>query len=241
MKVLFGPECSTLARLTALRQHVVKLPEETLTAFPQLMYTLCDFPEQHATAGDEELTTLDIGRGRHSLPRPGLPPRVGRGSAHGPPERSDTIHEFNLDPSGNSSTPQFENRPKHMAQMARDYHEAIQEKGLPDEYDRILATEVVREKCKVHLSDNEYREMDKELTENDIREAFFLWDGKRARISDDAMYSSVKRRGKQVLSLSARNEAIDLWNLQSYLMQGPIRASWCYFVDLILARWLSEL
>jgi hypothetical protein len=70
MKALFGPECSALARLTALRQYVVKLPEETLTTYPQLMYTFYDFPEQHATAGDEELTTLDIGRGRHSLPTP---------------------------------------------------------------------------------------------------------------------------------------------------------------------------
>jgi hypothetical protein len=60
----------------------------------------------------------------------------------------------------------------------------------------------------------------------------FLWDGKRARISDNAMYSSVTQGGKQILNLAARNEAIDLWNLQSYLVQGPLQAYWCYFVDL---------
>lgn len=86
----------------------------------------------------------------------------------------DTIHEFKIDPGGNSRTSQFENRPKHMAQMARNYHEAIQEKDLPDEYGRILATEIVLEKCKVHLSEDEYHQLDKDLTENDIREALKL-------------------------------------------------------------------
>jgi hypothetical protein len=63
----------------------------------------------------------------------------------------------------------------------------------------------------------------------------FLWDGKRARISDSAMSSNVLRGGKQILNISARNEAIDLWNLQSYLVQGAHRVSWCYFFDFILA------
>ncbi|KAJ7696325.1 hypothetical protein B0H17DRAFT_889530, partial [Mycena rosella] len=50
--------------------------------------------------------------------------------------------------------------------------------------------------------------------------------------------------GKQVLDIQARNEAIDLWNLQSYtillyLVQGDKRASWCYFVDYILAKFLE--
>jgi hypothetical protein len=67
----------------------------------------------------------------------------------------------------------------------------------------------------------------------------FLWDGERARISDNTMFSSVTRGGKQILNLAARNEAIDLWNLQSYLVQGPLRAYWCYFVDFILAKWLE--
>jgi hypothetical protein len=32
---------------------------------------------------------------------------------------------------------------------------------------------------------------------------------------------------------------IGLWNLQSYLVRGPERASWCYFVDYILAGFLE--
>lgn len=45
--------------------------------------------------------------------------------------------------------------------------------------------------------------------------------------------------GEQILDLPARNEAIDLWNLQSYLNHGPERASWCYFVDYILQKFLE--
>ncbi|KAK7006790.1 hypothetical protein R3P38DRAFT_2415928, partial [Favolaschia claudopus] len=39
--------------------------------------------------------------------------------------------------------------------------------------------------------------------------------------------------------LSARNEAIDLLNLQSYLKTGENRSTWCYFVDCILSSWLE--
>jgi hypothetical protein len=80
---------------------------------------------------------------------------------------------------------------------------------------------------------------------NDIEDSLvelintFLWDGKRARISSSAMYSHVSEGGKQILNIRARNEAIDLWNLQTYLTQGPQRASWCYFMDFILAKWLE--
>ena len=68
----------------------------------------------------------------------------------------------------------------------------------------------------------------------------FVWDGKRARISDSTMHSNVLLGGKQILNIRARNEAIDLWNIQAYLTQGPHRPSWCYFVDFILAKWLEN-
>jgi hypothetical protein len=44
----------------------------------------------------------------------------------------DTIHEFKTDSEANSATRKFENRPRHMAQMARDYHDTVQEKDLPE-------------------------------------------------------------------------------------------------------------
>jgi hypothetical protein len=46
--------------------------------------------------------------------------------------------------------------------------------------------------------------------------------------------------GKKILDIPARNEAIDLWNLQAYLTQGNDRPLWCYFVDYILANFLEK-
>jgi hypothetical protein len=53
------------------------------------------------------------------------------------------------------------------------------------------------------------------------------------------MILDISEGGKQILDIPARNEAIDLWNLQSYLKQGPKRASWCYFVDFLLINFLE--
>ncbi|KAJ6451989.1 hypothetical protein C8R47DRAFT_998262, partial [Mycena vitilis] len=68
----------------------------------------------------------------------------------------------------------------------------------------------------------------------------FLWDGKKARVSLDTMILPVNQGGKGILDLSARNKAIDLWNLQCYLMQGEDRPLWCYFVDHILRNYLEK-
>ncbi|KAJ7761285.1 hypothetical protein B0H14DRAFT_2403749 [Mycena olivaceomarginata] len=68
----------------------------------------------------------------------------------------------------------------------------------------------------------------------------FLWDGKTARVAHETMVLDISEGGKQILDISARNEAIDLWNLQSYLKQGPERASWCYFVDFLLINFLEK-
>ncbi len=71
-------------------------------------------------------------------------------------------------------------------------------------------------------------------------EHIFLWDGKKARVGHDTMVLDISEGGKQILDIPARNEAIDLWNLQLYLVQGPNRALWCYFVDFILANYLEK-
>lgn len=67
----------------------------------------------------------------------------------------------------------------------------------------------------------------------------FLWDGKKARVAHESMVLSLAKGGKQILDITARNEAIDLWNLQSYLVQGEKRALWCSFVDYLLAHFLE--
>jgi hypothetical protein len=70
-------------------------------------------------------------------------------------------------------------------------------------------------------------------------EHIFLWDGKKARIGHETMILDIADGGKRILDITARNEAIDLWNLQSYLVQGPERALWCYFVDYIFVKFLE--
>jgi hypothetical protein len=40
-----------------------------------------------------------------------------------------------------------------MAEMARNYHNSIQERDGPDEYARMMATEIALEKCNIRLSE----------------------------------------------------------------------------------------
>jgi len=70
-------------------------------------------------------------------------------------------------------------------------------------------------------------------------ESSFLWSAKTAQVSKEMMSLPVKRGGKQILDLTARNEAIDLWLLSRYLTDGPERPHWCYFVDGILSYYLQ--
>lgn len=71
-------------------------------------------------------------------------------------------------------------------------------------------------------------------------EHVFLWNGKRARVAHETMTLDISEGGKQMLDIPTPNEAIDLWNLQSYLVSGPERASWCYFIDYILVKFLGQ-
>jgi hypothetical protein len=61
-----------------------------------------------------------------------------------------------------------------MTDMARDYHNSIQDKDLSEEQGRIMATEITLEKCNVHLSESEFTEMDKALDTQDVGEALRL-------------------------------------------------------------------
>ncbi|KAJ7791613.1 hypothetical protein B0H14DRAFT_2314336, partial [Mycena olivaceomarginata] len=79
-----------------------------------------------------------------------------------------------------------------MAEMARDYHSSIQNKDLPDEYARMMATEITLEKCGAHLSETEFQEMDKELTVDDVQEALKLSNNGRAPGVDGIPYEFYK-------------------------------------------------
>jgi hypothetical protein len=61
-----------------------------------------------------------------------------------------------------------------MAQMARDYRNSVQEKDCPDEYGRMMATEITLEQCNVRLSQSEYNEMEEDLFTEDTADALKL-------------------------------------------------------------------
>jgi hypothetical protein len=71
-------------------------------------------------------------------------------------------------------------------------------------------------------------------------EHIFLWDGARARVAHETMIPDIADGGKQILDIPARNEAIDLWNLQTYRVQGHERATWCYLMDYMLTKFLEK-
>ncbi|KAJ7690926.1 hypothetical protein B0H14DRAFT_2229980, partial [Mycena olivaceomarginata] len=79
-----------------------------------------------------------------------------------------------------------------MAEMAQAYYDSIQEKDLPDEYGRMMATEITLEHCDVHLSENEYADMDEELTAEDLVEALRLSNNGKAPGMDGITYEFYK-------------------------------------------------
>jgi hypothetical protein len=80
-----------------------------------------------------------------------------------------------------------------MAKMARDYHEATQYVDVSeDDYGRMMCTEEVLEKCDARLSKNEYNEMNKNLTEEDIQNALKLSSNGKAPGIDGIRYEFFK-------------------------------------------------
>lgn len=65
----------------------------------------------------------------------------------------------------------------------------------------------------------------------------FLWDEKsHVRINKETVYAPIKNGGRQVLDLLARNEAIMVTWIRSYLDMTPDRATWAYVADALIAH-----
>ncbi|KAJ7899451.1 hypothetical protein B0H14DRAFT_2556529 [Mycena olivaceomarginata] len=105
----------------------------------------------------------------------------------------ETIHEFKVE-EHSSVLPHYESQPKRMAEMARNYHNSVQHKDLPDEYGRMMATEMTLEHCNVRLSKNEFEKIDKDIRTDDVGEALKLSNNGKAPGLDGIPYEFYKIR-----------------------------------------------
>ncbi|KAI1783863.1 hypothetical protein LXA43DRAFT_902741, partial [Ganoderma leucocontextum] len=65
----------------------------------------------------------------------------------------------------------------------------------------------------------------------------FMWgEGKHPMINKETLYKPRSEGGLNLLDLKARNAAIDLIWLRDYMTQGPMRPTWAYVADILLAR-----
>ncbi|KAF5376091.1 hypothetical protein D9615_007753 [Tricholomella constricta] len=75
--------------------------------------------------------------------------------------------------------------------------------------------------------------IEKELTKK-IRD--FIWAEKRSPINAETLFAPIELGGRGLLDLWARNEAIAVMWLKSYLNLGPDRPLWALVADTLLAR-----
>ncbi|KAJ7029728.1 hypothetical protein C8F04DRAFT_962562 [Mycena alexandri] len=65
----------------------------------------------------------------------------------------------------------------------------------------------------------------------------FLWAEKRGvAVNKETVYAPAEMGGKNLLDIIARNEAITVTWLKTYLSLGPKRPLWCFVADEILAK-----
>jgi hypothetical protein len=64
----------------------------------------------------------------------------------------------------------------------------------------------------------------------------FLWDDASPMVSAQTMSSPINAGGKKILDIQARNEAIEIMKLKSYLKIGPDRPRWAQVADALMSR-----
>ncbi|KAJ7687517.1 Endonuclease/exonuclease/phosphatase, partial [Mycena rosella] len=82
----------------------------------------------------------------------------------------ETIHEFVMSKSP-SGIPQYESRPKFMAEIGRAHHDSIQSKDKPESYAKLLATEMVLDQCDANLTASQHDSMNQRLLASELRNA----------------------------------------------------------------------
>ncbi|KAJ7798362.1 hypothetical protein B0H14DRAFT_2303802, partial [Mycena olivaceomarginata] len=102
-----------------------------------------------------------------------------------------------------------------MAEMARNYHDSVQHKDLPDEYGRMMSTEMTLEHRNVHLSKNEFGKIDQDIRTDDVGEALKLSNNGKAPGFDGIPYEFYK-----ILNISfeqAKKSNQQLFDVLSFL------------------------
>ncbi|KAF9495483.1 hypothetical protein BDN71DRAFT_1360072, partial [Pleurotus eryngii] len=69
----------------------------------------------------------------------------------------------------------------------------------------------------------------------------FMWEGSHSEaVSKETLSMKHKARGKKLLDLQARNDAIALRDLAGFVNFGPERPAWAYVVDMLISTGLSN-
>ncbi|PPQ81141.1 hypothetical protein CVT26_011105, partial [Gymnopilus dilepis] len=64
----------------------------------------------------------------------------------------------------------------------------------------------------------------------------FMWAGQSPTVNADTLCKPISQGGKKVLDITARNEAIELMKLKTYLDLSPTRPRWAYIADELIVR-----
>jgi hypothetical protein len=103
----------------------------------------------------------------------------------------ETIHEF-IKPDSSATTPQYESRPKLMAEIARNYHDSVQQKDMPDAYAKLLATSIVLEQCDAHLKREQHDLLNQKLLALELKIALRISKNGSAPGIDGLLYEFYK-------------------------------------------------
>ncbi|KDQ32355.1 hypothetical protein PLEOSDRAFT_1034309 [Pleurotus ostreatus PC15] len=64
----------------------------------------------------------------------------------------------------------------------------------------------------------------------------FVWGDKKTPVKEEVLHAPRRMGGKELLDIKARNEAIEMMKLKTYLHLGRNRPMWAFFADGILAE-----
>jgi hypothetical protein len=123
----------------------------------------------------------------------------------------ETIHEF-VKPNSSMAAPQYESRPKIMAEIGRAYHDNVQHRDKPDAYAKLLATTMVLEQCEAHLNERQHDSIGQGLLASELKIALRMSKNGSAPGIDGLPYEFYKW-----LELESRNNQVNILDIMELL------------------------